>query len=93
MIRNEVFRDGTCVSAEIIDLAANTITFEEAGVARSTRPLTADEFAAYTPPAPTLTADERLDAARAVLAQVDAIEAPVAPIDVAEILIQLREVL
>lgn len=42
---------------------------------------------------PPKSAEQKLAEAKAVLAQVDAIEAPVAPIDVAEILIQLREVL
>jgi hypothetical protein len=43
VIRNEVFRDGVCVSASIIDIAASTIVFEEMGVVTSTRPLTAAE--------------------------------------------------
>ena len=51
MIRNELFRDGVCVAADIIDLDAGTFIREEHGVIISTRLLTADERAAYGPPA------------------------------------------
>ena len=50
MIRNETFLpDGTRVAAEIIDLDAGTYTREEYGTIVATRPLAADEIAAYTP--------------------------------------------
>jgi hypothetical protein len=49
MIRNETFRDGVCVYAEVIDLDGGTLSVEERGVVVSSRPLTADEVAAYTP--------------------------------------------
>lgn len=50
MIRNETFLpDGTLVAVEIIDLDAGTYTREEHGLVVATRPLTADEIAAYTP--------------------------------------------
>lgn len=53
MIRNEVFdTSGNCVEAEVIDLAAGTVTFEVDGKVVRSRPLTADEVAAYTPPEP-----------------------------------------
>lgn len=52
MIRNEEYRDGVCVAAEVIDLDAGTYTLEEFGTVTLTRALTADEIAAYTPPAP-----------------------------------------
>lgn len=63
MIRNEAFRDGLCVEAEIIDLDAGTIAHEENGVVVSTRALTDDERATYTP-APDVRAE--------LLAQLDA---------------------
>lgn len=49
MIRNETFTDGALVLAEIIDLAAGTLTIEEHGVVTQVRDLTADDIAAYTP--------------------------------------------
>ncbi len=70
MIRNEHYRSGVCISAEIIDLDAGTISYEEEGVVITTRPLTVDEVAAFTPPAPTVTAEERLEAARDALGDV-----------------------
>lgn len=48
MIRNEQYRDGVCVYAEVIDLDAGTLTVEESGVAVSSRPLTDEERQAYT---------------------------------------------
>lgn len=51
MIRNEVFRDGVCISAQVINLADDTVTTEEYGVTVAVRPLTADERAIYDPPA------------------------------------------
>ncbi len=62
MIRNEVFVDGVCVSAEVIDAAAGTLAIEEYGVIVATRPLTAEEVAAHTP-----AVDPRAD----LIAQVD----------------------
>ena len=58
MIRNETFRDGAPIAAEVIDLDAGTYSLEEAGVVVETRPLTPDEIANYTPtPAPNAAAD------------------------------------
>lgn len=90
MIRNEVFSAGACVSAEIIDLNAGTIAFEESGVITSTRPLTVDEVAQYTPTAEVASAEERLVAAKAVLEQLDALPAPVLTADVVDLLDDLR---
>ncbi len=67
MIRNETFRDGVCVEAEVIDLNAGTVTFEVDGKAVETRPLTPDEAAVFSPPQPS--ADERLAALLAALAK------------------------
>lgn len=54
MIRNETRTpDGAIILAEIIDLAAGTITIEEHGVVTQVRDLTADEIAAYAPPVDT----------------------------------------
>ena len=50
VIRNATFSDGVCVDAEVIDLAAGTITCEVDGKAVETRPLTPEEIAAFTPP-------------------------------------------
>jgi hypothetical protein len=91
MIRNEVFKGDAVVSAEIIDLDAATISFEDKGVVTSTRPLTADEVARYAPPEPT--SDEKLAAARAVLDQIQALPAPVLTADVVDMLDDLRGVL
>ena len=93
MIRNEVYTDGVCVSAEIIDLQAGTIAFEETGVVKSTRPLTPDEVGRYTPPAPVVTAEEKLAQARTVLDQISALPAPVLTADVVDLLDDLRTVL
>jgi hypothetical protein len=49
IVRNETFQDGVCVYAEVIDLDGGTLTVEERGVVVSSRPLTPDEVAAYTP--------------------------------------------
>jgi hypothetical protein len=49
MIRNETFLNGACIHAEVIDLDGGTLSVEERGVVVSSRPLTADEVAAYTP--------------------------------------------
>ena len=48
-MRNETFIDGVCVHADIIDLAAATITVEHHGEVVSVRDLTADEQAMYGP--------------------------------------------
>lgn len=90
MIRNEEF-SGQGVRAEVIDTTAGTITFEENGVVKSTRPLTADEVARYTPPAPT--PDEKLAEAKAVLEQIASLPAPVLTADVVDLLDDLRTVL
>lgn len=63
MIRNEVFDgSGVCVEAEVIDLAAGTVTLERDGKAVEARPLTAEEVEVYTPqPSP----DDRIAALEA----------------------------
>lgn len=93
MIRNEVFANGACVSAEIIDLDAGTIAFEDKGVVKSTRALTADEVARYTPTPPEQTPEEKLAAARTVLDQIASLPAPVLTADVVDLLDDLRTVL
>ena len=94
MIRNESFDGkGVCLSATIIDLAAGTITFEEMGVVKSTRPLTPDEVVAYTPAVPEPSADEKLIAAKAVIAEIEALPAPILTADIADKLIELKDVL
>lgn len=57
------------------------------------RPLTADEITALTPLPPVPTADDRLAAATRALAALDNISAPVLPIDVLDILTDLRSAL
>jgi len=49
MIRNETFRDGICVYADIIDLDAGTFTREEYGEVVESRPLTVEERQMYGP--------------------------------------------
>lgn len=94
MIRNEVFdQHGTCLRAEIVDLDAGTIAFEELGVVKSSRALTADEVTRYTPPAPEPTAEERLAQAKTALGQISALPAPVLTADVVDLLDDLRRVL
>jgi hypothetical protein len=48
-MRNETFLNGVCVYAEVIDFDGGTLTVEEHGVTVSSRPLTPDEVAAYSP--------------------------------------------
>lgn len=48
MIRNEVYIEGLCIAAEIIDLDDNTITFEENGEIVDSRGLTEEEIISYT---------------------------------------------
>jgi hypothetical protein len=92
MIRNEVFDSkGVCVSATVIDLVAGTIAFEELGAVKSTRALTGDEVTLYTPPAPVVTADEKLAAIKAQLDQIAALPAPVLTADVVDILDDIRQ--
>lgn len=93
MIRNETYRNGEMVAATIIDLDADTIAFEENGVVTSTRALTSDERALYTPPAAIVTAEVKLTQARAVLDQIDQLPAPVLTADVVDLLDDLRGVL
>lgn len=50
MIRNERFVGGVCISAEVFDTDTNTYTKEEYGAVAMTRPMTADEIDATTPP-------------------------------------------
>jgi hypothetical protein len=49
MIRNETFQNNVCISADIIDLHAGTITTEDHGDVVSVRPLTDDERRQYGP--------------------------------------------
>jgi hypothetical protein len=50
MIRNEIFQNGVCIQAEIIDLDASTFAFEKDGViVEGPRPLTLDEIRMYGP--------------------------------------------
>jgi hypothetical protein len=49
MIRNETFRDGICIRAEIIDLDAGVYTLEVDGEIVESHPLTADEICRYGP--------------------------------------------
>lgn len=60
MIRNETYDATGLVAADCYDLDAGTYTREEYGVVVATRPMTADEIAAYAPPvdaAPATTVD------------------------------------
>jgi hypothetical protein len=92
MIRNELFDGrGTCLSAEIIDLAAGTISFEELGVVKSSRPLTADEVARYTPKVPEPTPEEKLAVVKAKLAELEALAAPVVAADILDVLAEIQE--
>lgn len=93
-IRNETFDSGgVCLSAEIIDLVAGMISFEELGVVTSTRPLTALEIDQYTPKLDPVTAEVKLEQARAVLDQVASLPTPVLTADVVDLLDDLRSVL
>jgi len=49
MMRNEIFQNGVCIQAEIIDLDAGTFAFEQDGVIVESRPLTTDERIKYGP--------------------------------------------
>lgn len=94
MIRNEVTNaDGVVIEATIVDLDAGTISFEDKGVVKSTRPLTADEVTAYTPVTPSPTPEEKLAQAKVVLDQITALPAPVLTADVVDLLDDLRGVL
>lgn len=82
MIRNEHFSNGVCIQADVIDLAAGTITREELGVVVSTRPLTLDERAVYGPAAlDSVGALATLLAVRGVLSVTDAANAVGLPPD------------
>jgi hypothetical protein len=48
-MRNETFRDGICIRAEIIDLDAGVYTLEVDGEIVESRSLTADEIRMYGP--------------------------------------------
>lgn len=51
MIRNETFRNGVCIAADVIDLDAGTWAHEEGGaIVEGPRPLTDAEWMAYDPP-------------------------------------------
>lgn len=65
MIRNSTFADGVEISAVVIDVAAGTYTRIELGQVVETRPLTADEITAATPPPAPNPAADALDAAAA----------------------------
>lgn len=89
---NETFDpDGNIVGSVVIDLDARTISFEDHGVVKSTRALTVDEIARYTPPEPS--PEEKLAAARTVLDQIASLPAPVLTADVVDLLDDLRTVL
>jgi hypothetical protein len=47
MLRNETFQNNVCISADIIDLDAGTITTEDHGEVVSVRPITDDERRRY----------------------------------------------
>lgn len=95
IIRNESYRDGVVVHAEVIDTDAATLTVIDAGTTTAQRALTPDEVAAYlaldAPPAPT--PEEKLAAARTVLDQIAGLPAPVLTADVVDLLDDLRTVL
>lgn len=93
VIRNEVFNNGVCVSAEIIDIAQGVIAFEVNGTVTATRPLTPEELSRHTPVTPEQTADDKLAAAKAVLARAETLAPPILTADVAELLDELKEVL
>lgn len=93
MIRNETYQDGQLIAAEVIDVDAGTISFEDKGVVKSTRALTAEEVARYTPATPEQTPEEKLAATRTVLDQISALPAPVLTADVVDLLDDLRGVL
>ena len=88
-----MFRNGVCISAEIVDLDAGTISFEEAGVVKSTRALTDAERVLNTPPVPYVAPEDKLAQAKAVLDQITALPAPVLTADVVDLLDDLRGVL
>ena len=93
-IRNETFDGkGVCLSAEVIDVDAGTIAFEDKGVVKSTRALTADEVALYASRLPVKSPEEKLAEAKAVLDQITALPAPVLTADVVDLLDDLRGVL
>lgn len=91
MIRNETFVNGVCVHAEIIDLNADTISFEVNGTVTSTRTLTAEERAANSPRPPTEA--EKLDAARIALAALDGTPAPYTTADIVDVLLDVKTAL
>lgn len=93
MIRNEVFVDGVCVRATIVDLNAGTIAFEENGIVTSNRALTADEVTAYTPPPPDPDPVGQLEAARAALAPLEQVAAPYTTADIVDVLLDVRTAL
>jgi hypothetical protein len=49
MIRNEVFRDGVCVEADLYDLDEGMYHREEMGVVVASRPMTGEERRVYGP--------------------------------------------
>jgi hypothetical protein len=49
MMRNETYKDGLCISAQVIDLDAGTMTIEDHGQVVDVRPLTDDERRMYGP--------------------------------------------
>lgn len=50
-MRNELYRDGKVIRAEVVDLAANTLYVEVDGViVEGPRPLTAEERRTFGPP-------------------------------------------
>lgn len=49
MIRNERFIDGVCVEAQVIDLDAGIVIYEQQGVEVSRRPVTDEEREMWSP--------------------------------------------
>lgn len=80
--------------AEQIDTDTGTLTrYDRQGNVIESRPLTADEIAALTPPPVVKTADQRLADAVSALATLDTLAAPVLPVDVLDVLTDLRTAL
>ena len=79
--------------AERLDIASGFQRWDSDGNLTEARPLTPGEIAALTPQSIAPTTDERLAAAAMALAALDNITAPVLPVDVIEILSDVRNAL
>jgi hypothetical protein len=93
--RNETYRDGAVVAAEVVDTDARTLTVVDGGGVKSQRPLTDAEVEAYLKwgQPPPKSPDEKLAEARTVLEQIASLPAPVLTADVVDLLDDLRSVL